>query len=214
MKKTIEEKFWQSNFAKGYLVRNHFTNKQLNSSYIKKFGTSRSEMNKKIMRGLKIESALEVGCNVGNQLSVLQSQGYKNLYGVEIYSPAVEMAKKHTNNINIIQGSAFDLPFKDNYFDLVFTSGLLIHINPKDLKKVMREISRVSKKYVWGFEYFSDKPETVKYRTHKDRLWKANFAKIYQNTSPSLKLLSEDRYKYLDDENIDTMFLLSKKTRK
>jgi len=210
MKKTTEEKFWQSNFAKNYLKRNSFSNKQLDSSYIKKFGTSRSEMNKKILRGLKIENILEVGCNTGNQLSLLQSQRYKNLYGIEVYDPAVESAKKQTKNINIIQGSAFDLPFKDNYFDLVFTSGLLIHINPKDIEKTMREIHRVSKKYIWGLEYFSDKRETIKYRGYKNRLWKADFAKVYQNFIPSLKLLKEERYKYLADENVDSMFLLSK----
>lgn len=210
MKETVEEKFWQSSFARGYLSRNYFTNKQLDNSYIKKFGISRSKMNQKILKGLKIGNILEVGCNVGNQLSMLQSQGYKNLYGIEIYEPAVELAKKHTRGINIIKGSAFELPFRDNYFDLVFTSGVLIHINPKNLRKTMREIYRVSKRFIWGFEYFSDKTQTIKYRGNKDRLWKSNFAKTYKKFFPNLKLVKEERYKYRGDENIDSMFLLSK----
>ena len=40
---------------------------------------------------------------------------------------AVEKGKENTKGINIIQGSAFDLPYKDNYFDLVCTNGVLIH---------------------------------------------------------------------------------------
>jgi len=41
--------------------------------------------------------------------------GFKNLYGVEINKKAIEISKSITKNIYIIQGSALDIPFKDNY---------------------------------------------------------------------------------------------------
>lgn len=49
--------------------------------------------------------------------------GFNNLYGIEINNYAIELSKSRTNNINIIQGYAFGIPFKDEYFNLVFTSG-------------------------------------------------------------------------------------------
>ena len=73
---------------------------------------------------------LEVGCNIGNQLRGFQRMGFTSLYGVELQQYAVEKAKMATRNINIIQGSGFDLPFKDNFFDLVCTNVVLIHISP------------------------------------------------------------------------------------
>ena len=60
---------------------------------------------------------LEVGSNVGSQLNGLQKIGFKNLYGIEIQQSAVEISKQNTTNINIIKGSAFDIPFKDSYFN-------------------------------------------------------------------------------------------------
>lgn len=211
MKNTKQEKFWKSKFGKEYIKRNAFSVKELNDSYKLKFGVTRSRINKEFLENLKIHNVLEVGSSIGIQLAALQKQGFKNLYGIEVYDKAVELSKKHTKNINIIQGSAFDIPFKDNYFDLIFTSGLLIHVSPEDIKKALKEIHRVGKKYIWGFEYFSEAYEEIKYRKHKTRLWKTNFAKMYLDLFPNLKLTKEKRYKYLTDNNVDSMFLLKKK---
>jgi len=136
--------------------------------------------------------------------------GYKNLYGIEPQEYAVELSKKATKNINIIKGDVFNIPFKDNFFDLVFTSGVLIHINPHDVKRALREIYRCSKKYIWGFEYYADKYTEILYRGQKNLLWKANFLKIYQDIFPDLKVVKMKFLKYLDNDNIDLMFLLKK----
>lgn len=210
MNKTQQEKFWSSNFGKDYIKRNYFSPDKLNSLYIKNYGISRSKINKNLLGKIKTNNVLEVGCNIGSQLVMLQSQGFKNLYGIEIYDKAVELSKKLTKNINIIQGSGFDIPFKDNYFDLVFTSGVLIHINPKDLKRIMAEIYRVSKKYIWGFEYFNSTHIAVPYRGYKNRLWKGDFMNLYREMFPDLKLVKETKYKYLGNDNIDASFLLKK----
>lgn len=212
IKQTAQQKFWQSNFGKKYNERSVFSPKQLDAAYQKRFGISRSKMNSAFLKNIPKNSLiLEVGCNIGCQLRVLQKQGYKNLYGIDIQSAAVEESKKLTKNINIIQGSAFSLPFKDNYFDLVYTSGVLIHISPKDIKQAMAEIYRVSKKFIWGYEYFSKKYTQIMYRGNKNRLWKANFAQIYLNTFKDLKLVKEEYYNYLTEHgNTDSMFLLKK----
>ncbi|MDO8584839.1 MAG: methyltransferase domain-containing protein [bacterium] len=207
---TDQEKFWQSDFDKGYIERNLFTNRELDDLYMKEYGLSRSVMNTRFLGTLKLNNILEVGSSVGNQLALLQSQGHQNLYGVEIFNVAVAIAQTHTKGINIIQGSAFDIPFKDDYFDLVFTSGVLIHIAPKDLKKAMREIYRTSKKYIWGMEYFSEKPQAIDYRGHKDRLWKRDFVQMYLDLFPNLRLVKREKYKYVNGNNVDEMFLLKK----
>lgn len=208
---TKEEKFWSSNFGAGYLARNKFSNKELNQLYKNKFGITRSKLNKEFLGKLKIKNILEVGCNIGNQLTLLQSQGFKNLYGIEIFPEAVETAKTHTKGINIIQGSGFELSFKDSYFDLVFTSGVLIHTNPKDIKKMMKEIYRVSDKYIWGYEYYSPKHVGIDYRGNNARLWKGDFCQMYLNLFPNLKVVKRKKLKYLDGDNHDEMFLLKKK---
>ncbi|MBU4487944.1 MAG: methyltransferase domain-containing protein, partial [Candidatus Omnitrophica bacterium] len=119
-----------------------------------------------------------------------------------------------TTDINIIHGSAFNIPFKDDYFDLVFTSGVLIHIAPTDIKLVMEEIYRCAKRYIWGFEYYSDAHTPITYRGHANLLWKADFSKIYLSLSDDLRLVKEKHLKYADSNNVDTMFLVEKMRRR
>lgn len=207
---TKQEQFWQSIFGQEYTNRSLQTPQELDKICKKNYGISRSDMNKYFLSDLKLEKILEVGCNVGSQLSLLQQQDYKNLYGIEIQEYAVDRAKQLTKNINIIQGSVFDLPFKDDYFDLVFTSGVLIHISPNDIKMAMTEIYRVAEKYIWGFEYFSENYKEIEYQGNNDCLWKANFVKMYLNYFPNLSLIKRQKYKYLDNNNVDMMFLLKK----
>lgn len=208
--KTKQEQVWSGKFGEDYTQRNTYTFEEVEKFYHGLYGMTRTEMNRQFLEGLKIDRILEVGCNTGNQLIVLQKSGFQNLYGIELTPYAVGIAKRRTEGINIIQGSAFDIPFKDNYFDMVFTSGVLIHISPDDIEKVIREIYRCSKRYIWGFEYFSDSYTTVNYRGNNDLLWKTDFAKLYLNTFSNLKLIKEERFKYLNNDNVDTMYLLEK----
>jgi pseudaminic acid biosynthesis-associated methylase len=219
-KDKVMEKFtdqvqqWSSEFGKEYTERNPHTIEIMDGLYKKQFGLTRTELNLTFLdnfkRSIKI---LEVGSNVGAQLHGLQSIGFENLYGIEIQPYAVEVSKQSTKNINLIQGSAFDVPFKDSYFDLVFTSGVLIHINPDDLNIAMREIYRCTSEYIWGFEYYADKCSEIPYRGRRNLLWKANFAKLYLDKFRDLELVKEKRIKYLDNDNVDSMFLIRKKLK-
>jgi len=206
---------WSSKFGKEYTERNPHTTEVMDELYKKQFGLTRTELNLTFLgnfdRSIKI---LEVGSNVGAQLQGLQKIGFKNLYGIEIQSYAVEVSKQHTKNINLIQGSAFDIPFKDSYFDLVFTSGVLIHINPDDLSIAIREIYRCASEYIWGFEYYADKRSEIQYRGHRNLLWKDNFAKLYLDKFRDLELVKEKHIKYIDNDNVDSMFLIKKRNAK
>jgi len=216
MKKfTNQMQQWSSEFGKGYTERNPHTIEVMDELYKKQFGLTRTELNLTFLgnfeRSIKI---LEVGSNVGAQLHGLQSIGFENLYGIELQPYAVEVSKQDTKNINLIQGSAFDIPFKNSYFDLVFTSGVLIHINPDDLDIAMREIYRCTSEYIWGFEYYADKCSEIPYRGRRNLLWKADFAKLFLDNFEDLELVKEKRIKYLDNDNVDSMFLIRKKLKK
>ncbi len=128
-------------------------------------------------------------------------------------SHAVEKAKELTSGINIIQGSGFDIPFKDNFFDIVCTNGVLIHIAPDDLGRFMDEMYRCSKKYIWGFEYFSEDVTSVTYRGNDSFLWKADYARIFVDRFSDLKLVKKEFYPYVAEREkgiADCMYLLEK----
>ncbi|GEA29291.1 pseudaminic acid biosynthesis-associated methylase [Clostridium diolis] len=212
MENNYQETIWSGSFGKEYTERNIYSPEELDKFYIDTYGVSRTYMNSLFLDKIDKESCkiLEIGCNVGNQLRLLQNMGFKQLYGIELQKYAVEKAKELTSNINIMQGSAEDIPFKDGYFDLVFTSGVLIHINPKDIKKVLKEIYRCSNNYIWGFEYYSDNYEQINYRGNNELLWKADFSKQYLNEFKKLKIEKYEKFKYMSNDNQDLMFLLKK----
>ncbi len=210
-KNNLQEEIWAGKFGKEYTKRNFLYTKEVDELYEKLFGLTRTGLNKEFVGGLdRSIKILEVGCNIGAQLVFFQKMGFKNLYGIETNKEAIEFSKAETKGINVIYGSALDLPFKDNYFDLVFTSGVLIHISPSNIGKAMKEIYRCSKKYIWGFEYYADKYTEIVYRGNKNILWKTNFPKLYKSYFKKLKLIKEKKIKYLGDENTDVMFLLKK----
>jgi ubiquinone/menaquinone biosynthesis C-methylase UbiE len=76
---------------------------------------------------------------------------------MDINKKSLEIAHELYRNVEFEEASVMKIPFEENIFDLVFTAGLLIHIPPKDIKKAMEEIIRVSKRYVLAIEYYANK---------------------------------------------------------
>ena len=210
-KMTEQMKEWAGKFGEEYTDRNIKSPDELDKLLRSRIGFSRTEQIDEFLSDLKLHNILEVGSNVGNQLLLLQKKGFENLYGIELNRYAVEKAKERTKGIDIMQGSAFDIPFKDAYFDLVFTSGVLIHISPQDINDVLDEIHRCTKNYIWGSEYFSENYIKVDYRGHNELLWKTNFAKLYLDRFSDIQLVKERKYPYLEDKKlVDQVFLLKK----
>jgi pseudaminic acid biosynthesis-associated methylase len=204
---------WIGEFGREYTDRNDQTPAELDHFYQETYGIARRTLNENFLPEVpKRARILEVGCNTGTQLLVLQEMGYTNLCGIELQNYALDHAKARLPGCELIQGSALSIPYPDKDFDLVFTSGVLIHIAPSDLLRAMEEIHRCSKNWIWGFEYYSPVPTEISYRGHRQLLWKMDFAKKYCEQFEDLELLSEERLPYRNDANVDSMFLLRRRT--
>ena len=217
MQNTAQESFWSGDFGREYTDRNSRDLGEWNDFYRRTWGHSKLEMNAAFLGHLPRETRiLEVGCNTGMQLRGLQEAGFTDLYGVELQAYAVEKAKQYTQGVNVVQGSGFELPFRDGFFDLVCTNGVLIHVAPADLPRLMAEMVRCSRRYIWGFEYHAPAPTAVPYRGHEGFLWKADYAQLFLNQFPGqLRLVQQELYPYLTAAghgNQDAMYLLEKTT--
>lgn len=212
MGKTQQERFWDGEFGKEYTNRNKWnSDEEWDKIYLDTWGETKLEINNKVMADLPRDiKILEVGCNYGAQLRGFQRMGFTNLFGVELQPYAVEESKKAYTGLNIITGSGFDIPFKDGFFDLVCTNGVLIHISPNDHFSFMKEIYRCTNKYIMGWEYYDKELRELNYRNNQGFMWKADYSGIYKNSFPDLKIIDQHLVKYTANENRDAIFLLSK----
>lgn len=132
---------------------------------------------------------LEVGCNLGANLSnIATCIPPQHVYGVEINLSALRKLRNSCPDVNPVWGRARDLPFRDGFFDLVFTCGVLIHQSPDSIHEVMSEIVRCSSRHILCAEYFADTFTEVPYRGQPGSLYKMDFGGAYLKQFPSLRL--------------------------
>jgi pseudaminic acid biosynthesis-associated methylase len=136
------------------------------------------------------ESVLEVGCNIGRNLIAL-THFIPTVSAVEPNAEAVQIARAHPEltGVRIDEGDGFSLPYADASVDLVFTSGVLIHVAPDDLGRMVNEILRVARHYVMCIEYFAHEPTAVPYHDREGYLFKRDFGRFYLERAPGLRVL-------------------------
>jgi len=95
------------------------------------------------LRGKKV---LEIGCGMGLHSEILAKSG-ADLVSIDISKTSVDTTKKRFElkklNGKILECDAVDLPFEDNYFDFVWSWGV-IHHSAKTIK-IIKNIHRVLK---------------------------------------------------------------------
>lgn len=88
---------------------------------------------------------LDVGCHSGTFTEhLLKKVQTKKVYGIDISSPAIKLAKKRLPFGNFQVADVAKLPFKDNFFEAAFCLEVLEHID--DPVTALKEIRRVLKK--------------------------------------------------------------------
>lgn len=158
------------------------------------------------------QSVLEVGCNIGRNLLALQHY-VPELHGVEPNPRACDIARGFPElaDAKIREGDGFGLDYGDGSIDLVFTSGVLIHVAPDDLGKMVDEIVRVAKHYVLCIEYFSHEPQAVKYHDMEGYLFKRDFGRFYLERHPHLRVLDYGfLWQVLDSSDDSNWWLFAK----
>ena len=89
----------------------------------------------------------EVGSNCGPNLEVIRRKfPYTGLSGLDISKKAVEEGRGR--GLDLTEGKADMLPWKDKSYDYVLADAVLMYIGPDKILKVIEEMLRVTKKKV------------------------------------------------------------------
>ena len=106
---------------------------------------------------------LDIGTGCGELVRVLRELGCQ-AYGLDISEYAV--ANSHGN---VVLGSVTDIPFKDNSFDVVHSSGLWEYLTEEEIPIAVKECYRVGKHQ----EHNIDHDQTFRHPEYKFVTWKS-----------------------------------------
>jgi spore coat polysaccharide biosynthesis protein SpsF len=169
------EQLWAGEFGDAYTERNHGS-------------IDRSAFWRGLIADHPFASALEVGCNVGDNLLPLgELLGAGAIGGVDVNEGALATARAALPEADLRHVAARELPFPDRSFDLVFTAMVLIHQPDTTLQSVMSEIVRCSSRYVLSIEYESPEHVDVPYRGQEGALFKRPYGALYAEAFPQLR---------------------------
>jgi len=93
---------------------------------------------------------LEIGCGTGMTLTYLAALSNRyELHGLDFSNTMLSQAGQKRavldNPFWIAQGDSFELPFRENVFDVVYSTRFIHQFNHDDKKKIYREMLRVLK---------------------------------------------------------------------
>lgn len=128
---------------------NHITGTPTNvEEFIYQYSTTKAELGELLLADMSTIKAnlciLDIGCGIGNILSLLKKQGFDWLYGLEYDKIIAKEAKNRiAESIHIISGDAQKLSFKSNSFDICICYDVIEHVPQPDT--TLKEIYRVLK---------------------------------------------------------------------
>lgn len=161
-----QEQFWAGDFGDSYLKRNRVD------------WRARIPFWEQIIGSTGARSVHEFGCNAGWNLTAIKRQfPHVCVHGTELNHKAATQA--NAAGLDVSVGSEIDEWMRDSV-ELVFTSGVLIHIAPENLRKTMQMIVDTSCDYVLAIEYEDIKETEVTYRGHSERLWRRPYGRLYE----------------------------------
>lgn len=127
-----KENTWKSNrVAKKYSLLHNKEENLFFKNYISYFFTENIKQNQKV---------LDVGCGTGRLTKILFKKT-SNVFGIDNSKEMIKFAPKRAK---LTVGTAFNMPYEDNYFDHTVSMDLLLHF--KNYKKIIYEMKRVVKK--------------------------------------------------------------------
>ena len=139
---------------------------------------------KSLIESNEYKSILEAGCGTGRWISSLEEVSNK-VFGLDYSFDMMKIPKTNKSNLNLVNADAVQIPFRDNFFDMIFCVNAIHHFSDKEkfIAECKRTLTSNGMIAVFGVD------------PHIDKAWYIYdyFDSVYENDLkrfPSLKLLN------------------------
>ena len=177
--KTKQEQLWAGDHTKAYIQRSD--SPQLRASKAAVFAEILAHT-----RG--VNSVIEFGANIGLNLRAIRHfLPDAKLSALEINETALEALRK-IEGLDVYPGSLLEFTPRQTW-DIAFTLGVLIHVNPERLRDAYDLLYNASHRYVCIIEYYNPSPLMIMHRGQEDQMFKRDFAGELLQAHPDLNLL-------------------------
>jgi len=86
---------------------------------------------------------LDLGCGDGTHAGALRNNFDGEIYGIDPSDDIIRKAEERYKDINFKTASAYQLPYNDNFFDMIYAIDVIEHL--KEPRKMLLEAKRVLK---------------------------------------------------------------------
>lgn len=122
-----------------------------------------------------LNKILEIGCNTGpNLIRINEIFPTINLSGLDVSWKCINKAQEYLPTAFLRAGDYHNLPFPDEYVDLILADAVLMYSNPDQIEQAMKEIDRVTKKYVIIIDRWNRSEKGVR----NGHVWMRNYSLI------------------------------------
>lgn len=139
---------------------------------------------KKVVDKLDVNSVLEIGCGLGNKLTLFNCD---KRIGIDLSEYAIKSAKENQSNIKFLLANAISIPLNET-FDLVYTVTTIEHIKPILLYRAFDEMFRLSNKYILNIEAFDTTEHEIDWHRGRNKFWTINMKERWKKYTVKILL--------------------------
>lgn len=113
---------------------------------------------KNLITSNNYKNILEAGCGTGKWLKLLENN-HQNIFGLDYSRGMLKIARDDKSSLNLVNADAVQIPFKDNYFDLIFCVNAIHHFPDKEkfISESKRTLTRNGILAIFGVDPHIDK---------------------------------------------------------
>ena len=159
---------------------------------------------KSLIESNEYKSILEAGCGTGRWISSLEEVSNK-VFGLDYSFDMMKIPKTNKSNLNLVNADAVHIPFKDDFFDLIFCVNAIHHFSDKEkfIAECKRTLTSNGMLAVFGVDPHIDKDWYV--YDYFDSVYE-NDLKRFPSTDRLKNILQDLKFEMIENRIVEKVF--------